>query len=262
MLRRTLDTHPDVTDLGEIMHPGHKRGFYQNLTKKLSHNISDGIHTKWMDVLLDTIADLARDRPNTQRYIIDMKYNMALSFGMQMHNGALANQFTSALQEKNCKVVHLIRENKLNLIVSENLAIMTNQWGLSSQQEQKTGMVRISPTTLHGKIRGEVALDQFFREQIQGIPDTCEVIYEKLFLETGDIDPAPLGQIAHLLNIEPTFNLKPRQLKQARDLSESIRNFKQVKQAINTLVREKYLPTFYKSELAKMGDGAAHDDED
>ena len=256
MLRRALATHPDVTDLGEIMHPDYSRGFYRNLSDRMANNISDGVHTNWMAILLDTIAILTRDGPETQRYIIDIKYNMALSFGMHLYHGTLTNLFTSTLHEKNCKIVQVVRQNKLDLIVSERMAMMTNQWELSSQQEQKAGTVHINPITLHERIRNEAALDQLFRDQIKDIPDTYEVIYEKLFLETGDINPAPLDQIARLLELEPQFDLKPKLTKQARPLSESIRNFKQVRQAIGILVRDRYLPAFYEDGFSEPEDRA------
>ena len=65
VLRRTLETHADIVDLGEVMHPGRQVGFYSILAEKLAQDPASGIHNKWFGLLEETLQALTREaRPS------------------------------------------------------------------------------------------------------------------------------------------------------------------------------------------------------
>lgn len=250
VLRRALASHPDVIDLGEIMHPEHASGFYKVLQDRLHNDASSGVHSHWFDILAETLKNLTKNDHSSRRYVVDIKYNMAAAFGTIFLNGSPVNALIHEIKARNLKAVQLIRRNKLHLIVSERVAIKTNQWELSEKKRKtKDATVFISPVTLGLKIQKEAAQDKYFLEQLGHVDKKILLVYEELFNEEGHFEIEPIEKFANLMGISSNFDLQPQLQKQRRKMSETIENFPSVERAIQVLIKEGYIPPFYLDTL-------------
>ncbi|TDK50907.1 sulfotransferase [Antarcticimicrobium luteum] len=251
VLRRSLASHPQVHDLGEIMHPAHQNGFYSQLCKRLNQDLPQGAHNKWLQILTETLQQVSKNDPPSQRYIIDLKYNMTLSFGTTFKGGRPENALLQHLAAKNARVIQIIRRNKLKLLVSERVALKTNQWELSAGAgEKKKVEVFISPVTLGLKLQQEMAQDTYFLEQTQTMKNKLTLVYEDMFTEDGSFRPRIFTDISKMLRIDSKgFDLQPQLSKQRDKMSETISNFPQVRGALQTLVKEGEIPAYYVDSL-------------
>ena len=250
VLRKAIATHPQVRDLGEIMHPGNQNGFYNYLKNELNRDLSRGVHNQWFRILLKTLHKIVENDPSTYRYIVDIKYNMAQAFGLSFRGGAPKNFLIGELSSRNARAIQLIRKNKLQLLTSERVAMKTNQWEVSrTSSEKKAAEVFISPVTLGLLLQQEAEQDRYFFEQTQEMEKKITIFYEDIFSEDGTFNPKIIDNIADIMGISSEFDLEPRILKQRRRMSETITNFEQVKRAVNTLVKEGQIPAFYADTL-------------
>lgn len=251
VLRRSLASHPQISDLGEIMHPDHQSGFYSQLRERLNRGLPQGVHNKWLQILTETLRQIAENDPPSQRYIIDVKYNMTLTFGTTFQHGRPMNALLQHLHARGAGIVQLIRRNKLQLIVSERIALKTNQWELSPDAtDKKQAEVFISPVTLGLKLQQEAAQDAYFLEQTQSMPDKLTLVYEEMFDEAGAFRPDVFTAIAHLLKLDPEgVDPQPQISKQRGKMSETISNFPQVLRTLQTLIKEGELPAYYADGL-------------
>jgi len=233
------------------MHPAHQSGFYRHLGQILSEDLSRGVHNRWFQILIETLHRLTEKDDPEQKYIIDIKYNMAQAFGLGFHGGRPVNTLLHQLALQNVGVVQLIRRNKLQLLVSERIAMKTDQWELAAgETEKKRAEVFISPVTLGLKLQQEMAQDTYFLEQTRAIRNKLTLTYEELFTKENTFRPRTFTDLAQLLDVDPkAFNLQPQLSKQRGKMSESISNFAQVKRAIQVLIKEGELPRHYTDSL-------------
>ena len=233
------------------MHPAHQSGFYRHLSQTLSQDLSQGVHNQWFQILTETLHRLTEKDDPEQRYIIDIKYNMAQAFGLSFHGGRPCNILLQHLATRNIGVVQLIRRNKLQLLVSERVAMKTDQWELAAgEAEKKRAEVFISPITLGLKLQQEMAQDAYFLEQTQIMRNKLTLVYEEMFTKDGGFRPRVFADLAQLLRVEAEgFDLQPQLSKQRGKMSESISNFPQVKRAIQVLIKEGDLPRYYADGL-------------
>lgn len=247
VLRRALQTHPLVRDLGEIMHPQYGEGFYHHLSDRLKADHSNGVHSRWFEIFLQTIEHLSRnDNPETI-YIVDVKYNMAHAFGNVLRNGAPRNYLIDELKSRNAAVIHLVRQGKLQLLVSEKVAIKTSQWEFSnkSDDDKKEAQVHISPVTLGMRIAQELAQDDYFARELSSFRKRISLKYEEMFTDELEFKESIFSEFSGLMSIsQGGFSRTPLLSKQGRAMSETLTNFDQVSRALNILISEQNFPSF------------------
>jgi len=234
------------------MHPAHQSGFYSQLSQALSRDLSHGVHNQWFQILAETLQHLTKNDPADQKYIVDIKYNMAQAFGLSFENGRPVNALLHHLAARDIGVIQLIRRNKLQLLVSERVAMKTNQWEQSTQEAGKKEQadVFISPITLGLKLQREMAQDAYFLEQTQSMRNKLTLTYEELFTTDGSFKPRVFADLARLLELDPKhFSLEPQLSKQRGKMSEAISNFPQVERAVQVLIREGELPAYFAEGL-------------
>ena len=236
VLRKTLATHADVVDLGEIMHPDRDVGFYPELAKKLAQDVHLGLHQNWMDVFIAALERLAEDHNPNKKLIVDVKYNMVLAFGTRFAQHKMSSVFLRSLAEMRAKIIHIVRRDKLSLLVSERVAIKTQQWQLKDDQERKDDKVFLAVPDLAPRIVSEESQDYFFEDELRYSQDSLRVVYEEFFDAEGNFKSDLLIALAQLMDLEPTFDLAPRLRKQGRSLEQTLENFEEVARAVRTLV--------------------------
>lgn len=248
VLRRALASHTRVRDLGEVMHDKRKVGFYTVLADTLATNISDGLHARWCNLLITTAERLAPP-PDDSVLLLDIKYNMALSFGSSFEGTEVVSTFAQFLRRNQANVIHIVRRNKLALITSAAVASATNQWERKPNDEERFEPVIIPPQSLLGRIREEEAMDAWFTAQFDKLRGLIRVVYEDMFDADGHFLPAPFEHVAQRMGIAPDFNLAPRLVKQGRPLSEAIANFGEVAGQIEGLIAAGAIAPVYREYL-------------
>lgn len=248
VLRQALASHPRVRDLAEVMHAKRKDGFYAVLTQTLVENRADGLHHKWGDVLVEAIRRLSPP-PGDEIVLVDIKYNMALSFGMAFDGAEPVNVFARFLRRQQASAIHIVRRNKLALLTSHEVARATNQWARKPGEEARFEQVTMMPQALRTNLRREEAMDAYFTAQMARVRGAIAVVYEEMFAPDGTFVAAPFEQVARQMGIEPTFDLRPSLARQARPLSETIRNFDEVVALVEGMIAAGELPPAYHAYL-------------
>ena len=168
-----------------------------------------------------------------------------------MHRGQPENTLVQEIRQRGLNLVQLVRRNKLQLIVSERVAMKTGQWELSGQKaERKDGSVFLSPVELMQQIQREEALDRYFLEQTLDVEGKLTLYYEDLFHEDGSFVKAPLAAVAEMLGTSDAFDVEPRLQKQRRSMADTITNFEDVSRAVNTLIKNGHIAPHYAEALA------------
>lgn len=237
VFRRALASHPQVVDLGEVMHSKHKAGFYGLLADALANNPVKATHNHWFDLLTDTIRRAAAGTDPEAHLVVDMKYNMALTFGSTFVGGEPVNAFIARTAQRGGTVVQIIRRNKLALLASEHMAIKTGQWGINkADEERKDDKVRIILKTLGERLLNELGMDRHFEQQIALVTNRQTVVYEEMFDETGAFRPEPFDLLARQTGLSQAFDLTPRQIKLGRPLIEMLANYDDIANVVRNLV--------------------------
>lgn len=249
VLGRAIASHPRIRDLREVMHPGRPHGFYAVLRDTLNENLREGAQDRWFGVLLKAVEQMAAETPH-KLLLVDVKYAMALSFGVGFSGDRLESVFLRRLIERGGKAIHHVRRNKLALLTSRLVAHRTAQWRLTNDSEPAFEPVRFAPGKLLEQIRAEEAADAFFAAGLAGLPGRIDTVYEALFQPGGSFEPAPFGQLAALLEVPDKFDLAPRQAKQGRPLEEAIANYAEVAAEVRRLVDAGELRPAYLDYLA------------
>lgn len=237
VLRRTLATHAAIRDLGEIMHERRKGGFYTELASTIAANPGFALHSRWFDILLDTVTRMGGPVPEPL-LLVDIKYNMALSLGTSFRGPRMVSTFAQEMMRRQGRVLHLVRRNKLALIVSQAMARATQQWELRRGHEPRHELLTLDTHALGQRILEEEAMDSWFARQFARIEGTTTLVYEELFDQHGAFAAGTLDRITERFGLPPCADPMPRLTRQGRPLRECLSNHAALVERIAELVRE------------------------
>ncbi|MHC5063372.1 MAG: sulfotransferase [Planctomycetota bacterium] len=213
-----LNSHGQVRCEGEV--------FHQNEPKKIFWRAARPGETTAEELALrdsDPGAFL-------EKYVFSQESadELATGFKLFYHHASLPQwlpvwDFLEA--RKSLKVIHLIRENQLERILSNKIAMTTNKWfSLKSEGADAPPVVTLDEKTCYQEFQASATKQAKFRSQFSGHP-MLEIAYEDLVADRE----ASNSRILEFLGVEnrPMFTGLKKQ--NTRKLSDAIGNFAELK---------------------------------
>ncbi len=210
VMRRMLDSDPNIRQLGEVFSSRHALGVHKTLLKcaedpEFSFRYAD------MNRVFDTLLTSLHEKYTDDVLVIDAKYNSMGPFNGYGWHMTHEPQFIAYCKQNNIPILHLIRKDVFGVLASERLAVRSQVWHLEKGQE------RAQNATIH------VALKPFKRDYHRVLIEATRFFdavsrYDHattLFFEDTLIDnefqPEALAQIERILgrtlSVEQTARL-------------------------------------------------------
>lgn len=248
MLRKTLSSHPDIADLGEVMHDARPVGFYTVLAEAMAQDLRAAMHSGWFEVLTTTISRLA-PQPRPAALLIDIKYQMALSLGSTFVGSRMVNTLAQRLRRHGAGAIHVIRRNKLAMITSQDRARRTRVWREESTDRPAPAPVTLDIPTLADRIAREEAMDAYFATELRRVNGTITLVYEEMIGPDGALANHCSDPVAARFGLPDVFDRMPPLIKQGLPLTQAIANFDAVAAYVHALVDAGRLSPVYRDYL-------------
>lgn len=238
VFRKFLETSPELTDIGEIFHSRLSKSrarYYSYYLRRIQETPAllpaGNDHT----IFSDFIEQLKTVRPK-KRKILDVKYNAWDVVRYYDHEGRFPSFLPKFVHEHKIPVIHMVRRNKLRLILSRELAQLTNQWSAKTPESLKTPTKKVAlpAKSLVAAIEQEIRESERFDRMIHelGCPG-LKLYYEELFDADGNFSEAVETSCRDLLGDTFRPNRIPQLLKQNnRTIAETISNEAKVREAL------------------------------
>lgn len=205
VLRNLLEAGGALS-LDEIMHgephAQHER-FYEYVAARCAKD-PRLVHPQHHRQLFRDFIDKKRAEAGGRPLAIDTKY-----FGLNMIPGFFEMNTTMPflvgyMRNHNAHIVHLIRHNKLRILVSEEIARQTGIWSAQNagnlpKEKQK---ITVNPTEILMQIQRHITTSDRVRELIHDQPTAHELAYEKMFDPDGSFTQEVATLAATLLGVD------------------------------------------------------------
>ena len=131
--------------------------------------------------------------------------------------------------DKNIKIIHLVRENKLRTYVSGQIARKTNQWTRKTNHKIsiEDKQIKIETEDLLEKLKEMKKFEDQTKIQFSG-HEFLEISYEDLVSDKNKI----MGQVFELLNIKNGPLQSSHKKQNSETLKDIILNYDEVKSAL------------------------------
>jgi LPS sulfotransferase NodH len=168
------------------------------------------------------------------RYLSDL-YARDSSVGFKLMYSHLLKypEILAFIAYKRLKIVHLIRNNFLDIVISEKLAELSGKSHTTTSTETNTQTIQLEPSEVLNRIKKLDQNTQFIRKLMvfMKMNNTIEIYYEDLLQNTSDA----MADVKSFLNIDlaseqKTSNLIKRQTKNKENL---ISNYDELKNAFS-----------------------------
>lgn len=205
VLRNLLEAG-GALNLDEIMHgephPEHER-FYEYVASRCAKD-PRLVHPQHHRQLFRDFIAKKREEAGGRSLAIDAKY-----FGLNMIPGFFEVNATMPflvgyMRNHNAHVVHLIRHNKLRILVSEAIAKQTGIWSAQNEGNlpKEKQQVTLDPKEILQQIQRHIATSDRVREMLKGQHTAHELSYEKMFDADGSFTKDVADLAAKLLGID------------------------------------------------------------
>jgi hypothetical protein len=227
MLRRILDSHPEICCHGEVFAPDHVRGFSGILPES-------PILTKFLSLRQhDPVAfleDFVFWADSVKAVGVKIKYS---ELDLPQWKPVLA----AILADRELRVVHLTRRNRLKRLVSHAIAMTTGvNLALKPDEVHAPVIVRLSPEDCIADFVATAQAEARFRA-VFSRHCVFEVEYEDLIRANC----TALDELQRFLGVKPTA-LKPDTIKLNRDnLRDLLDNYDQLEAAFRNSPYAEYL---------------------
>lgn len=201
---RQLITSCGVADLGEITQydPENEFRFYEYVRRRMQDD-PRYLHPYTHKPLFREYLAWVKSRVEGPA-LIDLKYN-AMRF---LDFGTLSEKPVSLhfLRQSGAKFIHIVRLNKLRLIVSLELALKTNRWGVWEGEERgELPKISLDPRSTLALIEEQ---ERWSKDFARYLPEAPVVEYEHMFTETGDFTPRTLEIVERFLGRKVPSNYR------------------------------------------------------
>ena len=190
VFRYYLSSNPRFVDVGEILHNRFLKEqvrdtderFYRYLYDLVLTNpevIHPGHHGR---LLADFLQDVEL-RHAGQYVVIDVKYNLLFMITQnRIYHKDRPALFDILLRRKDL-TIHIIRRNKLRLLVSERMANATGQWSLAAKAATAPikAKIELDPDTVVHLINQELEVEAIITNLLQKLHHVRTLYYEDLF---------------------------------------------------------------------------------
>jgi LPS sulfotransferase NodH len=229
LLRTSLDSHPDIQCFGEIFLPTYTRdySFYQFLK----------------DERISGAGALLRRPTLVERHLSNLYENdatAAVGFKVMYNQvGYLPYRFPSVMtyaRRHNVRIIHLVRSNPLNTVISRRFARATKQYHTQEQRSAKPVHIDLQ-MAVQGINRIEKDKARW-RQALAGLP-CLEVSYEEFVANKSDVS----HQILSFLNVNQDVELdSPLKKVINSSLEHLITNYDDLVAALQQSGLERFLP--------------------
>jgi hypothetical protein len=234
VFRYYLSSNPRFVDVGEILHNRFLKGqvrdteerFYRYLYELVLTN-PEVIHPAHHARLL---ADFLQDvelRHAGQYVVIDVKYNLLFMITQnRIYHKDRPALFEILLRRKDL-TIHIIRRNKLRLLVSERMANATGQWSVNAKAGTAPlkAKIELDPDTVVRFIKQELEVEAVVTALLEKLQRVRTLYYEDLFNAQGLFKETIEEKIGSFLGESFTFSREPKIVKQNPEpLSDAIAN--------------------------------------
>ncbi len=249
-LRSVLESHPKIHCFFEIMSYAEKdlkrkESFISFAKNQCGDRYDDPANHLPIFQEFVQVLHAMHDKEIT---VIDLKYNSTHHVSAQwadLHERPLFNWFQAA----EVPVIRLRRNNNLKFLLSNQIAIMRQQWHDTDEDGKPEAMNVVVPDEtgdmdylLH-RLRGLQLEDWILDVDFSGYDHLCEITYSEMFPELGcALNQNVLQRVSDFLQIDCEFNPKPWSSKSVpRPLWEVIKNWRQVSAALRGTEFEHFL---------------------
>ena len=257
MLRRVLDTHPNICTLPEVFDDSSGRShlsenggapyFHTALLEKIRENAEVGLPANRTENVRNYFKLLENHyvTPDISA-IVDVKFSSLHHADGAWIRPSSPPQMLKIIKAHNYPVIVLRREDNVATTISLFRAGASNQYHADRPELIKPVRYGIEPNILLNTIRAHEEQDALVNLWLNRLnPKRIELSYEELFIgEPGsDLDPEAFAAIGRFLNIDPyLFDCVPRMVKvSVRGYREEIENFDELEEALRDTIYHKDL---------------------
>jgi hypothetical protein len=234
VFRHFLSSNPRFVDVGEILHNRFLQGqarsteerFYRYV-HELAQTNPEVIHPGHHRRLLTDFLREVELRHSGRNVVIDVKYNLLFMVNDTRPEFLGQPALCEIISIRKDIIFHIIRRNKLRLLISEKMANATGQWSLEALPGAKSikTKVEINPQNVIHMIKRELDAENVVSKMLQKLNTSETLYYEELFDETGMFESSVAEKVEAVLGEHFVFCREPRIIKQNPEtLSELLVN--------------------------------------
>lgn len=203
VINETLGRHSQLNLTHEILHPSDSGG---NVRWRTNYWPNDLFRTKDINNLnnLETYHNILSE-------VLDLYDGFKVVYYQLEAKSKLWNYI-----ESRCKIIHVLRENKVEIAVSSALAESTGRWQRSPGETWKDEPIDINPDWLAIHVSRSERWEEEYRKRF---PDALEIHYE----DFGNWDDT-INKILDFLEL-PRETLPPTLRKRTQPLHEVVANY-------------------------------------
>lgn len=235
---RDLLMRHGAMDCDEIFHGdlANKFRFFRYVRERLQDE-PQLIHPENYAGLFRSYIQELRKKSGGKKLAMDVKYfglNLipSLSFlNLRMDTRPFIINF---MQNNSAHVAHIVRRNKLRIILSEEMAKTTGRWSSGRVEHLVSDKPKIVIDTdqIMGAISRLIKQDERVSGMLEGVPGVARLNYHEMFDEIGMFTPKVQDTAARFLNLS-SVDPKPGNLKMNPEpLSELVENFVELRNCI------------------------------
>lgn len=234
VFRKLLAVSAYCWDVGEIFHsaPMPLPERYFNFREKKIKQSIEYSHPGYDERIFLWFIDFLESKyPNTN-LIFDVKY-IDLHYIMDRSKSMAFEPFlVRYMQEKEVPVFHVIRKNKLRLLVSERMAQQSGVWEVWTKGVPAVEAVWLDSGRIQEDIAEEIRYTNYVREKFCSLSKYKEIFYEEMFSECGEFSPKLIDSVRRSTGLDFSRESPDLHKQGVRPLADSIANYDQIKAAL------------------------------
>lgn len=231
LLMGLLDSHPDITCLGELFQ--HRADYVQHSVPRYHLHVTSSLRNRFLDIVArkptmwnyldDVFAAL-----DTQVAGFKLMFDQAIQFPMVL----------DYLQAHDFKIITILRQNLLKTHISRLRALQTGVY-LSTGKEEKV-LLHVPVDSLVEELMALEKEYEAIQRMLAGLSlDSSSVTYESI---SGPSAESDLQRLLRFLGAAPHAQLEPRSTKiTPDDLSQAIANHEEVASTLKGTAYERFL---------------------
>ena len=227
-------------DCNEIFHGDlngqdtfYKWRFYNYVWMKIKEN-GRYIHPEsHRDLFLDYLNYVSNQNID-KNIVMDIKYfalNLIPSYEDIMNSRPFIFE---AIADKNYNIVHIVRRNKLRVLVSEVISYATGIWSVTygSLASTKKSKVNIGPAYSLKFIQDQIDLDAKVSSMIKDFPGYSRIDYEDMFSSSGEISSSTIDIVCKCLKLDSIIPQTFQKKMNPEKLEMLIDNFRDIQKIL------------------------------
>jgi hypothetical protein len=243
-----LASHPAVAYCNEVFHEGAsaKNGYFDFLKHQIQQDPKnlEYLYPDQRKYSFKNFLDALGNEYSKDKFVLDLKYNQLHHLNDYWHLINSQPKIFNFIKENNYPVIHLIRKNILNVIVSQTMAAKHHIWHAKQEniEQIKKTTIRLDPNTTLNQIKTRKKEIERISSFFKKYDNIITLYYEDLFDESHEFSKATAKTLSNLLKIDSSaFDLKPVYIKQTSILADVIENFDEIKQKLQNTEFEYFL---------------------